>query len=796
MKNIRQYTITFLGVLIIVLYAAMWRKTSVNIYFAVVLPMAAAGLGVVAYILARRELMRELDNVSDGVIKLDEGGHIKYMNSTAEELTGWNLHEAGRRRLDDILNIGAENNKDIFYDWNWGCVRGDDKIILKSRKNKTYKVSIGVHPERGWFGRRSQLVIIRDMTDGALRSDLFMEFQRRFQTMFKNAPLLISILTTSGKIIFANRSFAEKIERPYSELIRIMQSEILHPADVAMFKLKFAEISGDSLAVATFNARFMAGDNKIIYTEMTCFSLGWKNNRPKYIMCLAKDITDSIESEQIIEAEREQRRLIMDNIPEMILQVNQNFEVVWSNRFQHSASGDKIRCSDMICRNKYACVCCPVSACFSNGVPMSKEMTLDDNSCLLATASPLLNQDGHSDGVIVIAFDITEQKRQEMQLRHLQKMDALGKMAVGVAHDFNNLLQISMGYDTLIRKHLDDKGVAMWSMVMEASVAAKNLVRQLLTFSRKDLVMEMKINDLNEVLNHFQKMIRRIIGEQINLKLVLCRDELLIRSDVGLLEQVFMNLCVNARDAMTDGGSLTITTSLLNADHAPEIAKLSDGNDKVVCCEVTDTGHGIEPEIINKVFEPFFTTKHAGNGTGMGLAMVSSIINTHEGEISVKSEVAYGSTFRLIFPYRALMPLEHSCGSRMVGETLFSPDKEMKVLHVEDDENVRKIMREMLESEGVSVLEANNGDEAFSLLRKNTGMIQLVILDAILPGLSGRQIAAQLKKTNPELPIMFCSGYDSEFSGLDRSVDLISKPFCKKDLINKIRDILRSGTAA
>jgi nitrogen fixation negative regulator NifL len=371
-------------------------------------------------------------------------------------------------------------------------------------------------------------------------------------------------------------------------------------------------------------------------------------------------------------------------------------------------------------------------------------------------------------GVASIGEDITDRKRQETQLRQSQKMEAIGQLASGVAHDFNNILAAFMMHLGLLQQRPDlDAELREGFKELEAGAQrAASLTRQLLLFSRRS-VMQVQPLDVNEVVENLLKMLRRIIGEHIKLEWQGASQLPPVMADAGMLDQVVMNLVVNARDAMPNGGRLAIATeavevSEVQASNHPDVRPGS-----FVCLTVSDTGCGMDEAVRKRIFEPFFTTKEAGKGTGLGLATVYGMVSQHRGWISVESRVNYGSTFRVMLPAIA----------RSVSETPAAIQErpvqggEETILLVEDDLSVRQTLSVYLRRWGYQVLEAANGYEALELWPQHQHQVHLLFTDMVMPeGMTGLQLIERLRATKPGLPVIVCSGYSAELSQLDRLV--------------------------
>lgn len=389
-------------------------------------------------------------------------------------------------------------------------------------------------------------------------------------------------------------------------------------------------------------------------------------------------------------------------------------------------------------------------------------------------------------------------RKSEEELRHSQKMEAVGRLAGGIAHDFNNLLTAIIGYadlinarpsaDALVRQHAD--------LIHKAGEQAAGLTRQLLAFSRKQL-LQPKVIDLNQLVVDMEKLLRRVIGERFDLVTMPEAEIGRVMADPSQIEQVILNLGVNARDAMPTGGKLIIRTANVHLDRltAPQIsASLAPGD--YVELSVTDTGAGMDEETKRRIFEPFFTTKGPGKGTGLGLATVYGIVRQTGGGISVESELGKGSTFRIYLPLER-GPVDYSRPSAQPLETTQNFET---VLVVEDEEIVRELVCDVLAENGYNVLCASDGVEALRLARGFEGTIDLLITDVIMPHMNGPELADQLTLARPETKVLFVSGYSDNDIGdhgvLDPRIELLQKPFTPQTLARKIRDVIEDRSRA
>ncbi|HEX8280217.1 MAG TPA: ATP-binding protein [Chthoniobacterales bacterium] len=389
-------------------------------------------------------------------------------------------------------------------------------------------------------------------------------------------------------------------------------------------------------------------------------------------------------------------------------------------------------------------------------------------------------------------------RKSEQELRHSQKMEAIGRLAGGVAHDFNNLLTAIVGYAELIhlREGTDRVAKQHAELILKAGEQAAGLTRQLLAFSRKQL-LQPRVIDLNQLVIDMEKLLRRVIGERYDLRTVPEAQIGRVMADPTQLEQVILNLGVNARDAMPTGGKLTIHTANVNLDRraATAISPFLQSGDYVEL-SVVDTGAGMDEEIKSHIFEPFFTTKGPGKGTGLGLATVYGIVRQSGGGISVESQPGKGTTFRIYLPLeRAPVEKEKSA----LGPTDRSQNYET-VLVAEDDDIVRELVCDVLQEEGYNVLCAPDGVEALRVAREFDGEIHLLVTDVIMPHMNGTELAEQICLLRPDVKVLYVSGYsDNDISDhgiVDSGIELLQKPFTPQTLARKIRDVIEDRAHA
>ena len=406
---------------------------------------------------------------------------------------------------------------------------------------------------------------------------------------------------------------------------------------------------------------------------------------------------------------------------------------------------------------------------------------------------------GYNDvhGGVAVLRDVTQQRDLEVQLRQSQKMDAIGRLAGGVAHDFNNLLVVIQSYAELIREDLPAADQAREDLdeVLAATRRASALTKQLLAFSRSEPVQPVHLQ-LSDVVGGIEKMLRRIIGEDIELFIELSPSPGLVRADPGQLDQVILNLAVNARDAMPDGGQLTIATQNVSLDSEDVDAHPSLMPGEFVMLAVTDTGTGMDVETQRRIFEPFFTTKEVGKGTGLGLATVYGIVQQSGGQIRVYSELGRGTSFKLYFPR-----LDEASGSvAPKTSSAMTPQIGGTILVVEDDSAVRQVAARILRGQGYRVFEARRPAEARVICEEHGAAIHLLLTDVIMPDCTGPQLARELTVACPAMRVIYMSGYPggaaARAGALNGDAIYIEKPFSPKALLSRVREVLTNNADA
>lgn len=617
-----------------------------------------------------------LASIGDAVIATDSEGKVIFMNSSASELTGWDVSQARGLPLRAVFHIvneqtGAEAESPTDRVINEGIAVGfANHTLLVSKDGRRIPLDDSAAPIRRENRILGAVLVFRDVTERRSAQQQLENSERRYRLLFESNPQPMWVYDRDTlEFVAVNHAAVRQYGYSVEEFLRMTLKDI-RPADDVPALLE--DVSQPTLTLHRDGPlRHRKRDGKIITVEITAHSIDFEGRK----------------------------------------------------------------------------------------------------ACL------------------VLASDITERRKLEEQFYQAQRLESVGRLAGAVAHDFNNLLTVINGYTEITfdsipaGSHLAQR----LGEVRSAGQRAAELTQQLLAFSRKQVVQPTVLN-VNSVVNDIEKMLRRIIGEDISLVSVLAPDVANVKADVGQVEQMIMNLAVNARDAMPTGGTLTIETANMIFGEKHCIAKPEISPGAYVMLSIGDTGVGMTAEVRRRIFEPFFTTKPKGLGTGLGLATVHAMVQQAGGMILVDTEPGSGSSFKIYLP-QTVEPIVHP--GLMVESDLQGDET---VLVVEDQDEVRKLLEVALTDYGYKVVSVAKGEEALSLLRSFEGMIHLLLADIVMPGMNGRQLANEVALDRADIRVLFMSGYPQEAithqGVLDQGVDYIQKPFTPKSLAKKVRAVL------
>ena len=624
----------------------------------------------------------------------------------------------------------------------------------------------------------------QDVTEQRLEQVEQHEIEVRFRAFVDHATDALFLLDSSGRVIDVNESACESLGYTRAELLGMSPTEFNIDA-IPGFETDLAERFARE-DTFTFDSLQRRKDGSTFPVEVRMRQF-WEGGRR--IVALARDITKRKQAEDQLRASEERFRRMIENASDLISVINRDGvfrfqspavkrmlgyepeEMLGKTCIEFVHPDDRAKKQEALAR-----------ATAAPGTPIMVEQRVrhaDGRWRLFQTVAQSLPANGDEGYIVLNSRDLTDARQLEEQLRQAQKMDAIGQLAGGIAHDFNTILAAIMMQTGLSNvPGVPDEVKENLEQIQLAAQRAAELTRQLLLFSRRQLLQPRDV-DLNELVKSLAKMLQRLIGETVVLKLDLDSAPLVTRADPGMIDQLLMNLAINSRDAMPDGGALSIQTRVRATEQGRSIA-----------IRVHDSGAGIAPDVLPHIFEPFFTTKEAGKGTGLGLATVFGIVQQHQGTIDVSSTPGDGTTFDVTLPFVGRGEVEPVLARST------PPGGHELVLVVEDDEVLRRTTKRTLERAGYRTVDAASGREAVQLWEKLAEKPALLLTDLVMPGLSGHQVAAMLRAWAPNMRVLFISGYSAEIAGRELELrsgeNFVQKPFAQHVLLEAVRRCLDS----
>jgi PAS domain S-box-containing protein len=648
--------------------------------------------------------------------------------------------------------------------------------------------------QRGFGKERIILLAIEDVTERKRLEDLLTESEMRYRRIFETASDGIVLLEKNeGHIVHANPAAEKMLGYSEGEYVGKMLQDIGVSLDMSDFRTIMQSLNKNGIInYDDVEVRTKSGHS--INTEI------YMVDRAKLAQCNIRDVTERKRADEKLKEEKAFIESALNTLKDIFFVFDLEGRFLRWNEAMIAVSGyidteialmkpvDLFRNDDIERVSKAIRETVEEDSSSIDAILVTKDGRQIPHEM---KTSLLRDHTGNLIGICGVGRDLTERYKLEAQLLHSQKMEAVGTLAGGIAHDFNNMLNVIMGYGTLVMNKLEAGSPSKEhiNQVLIAADRAANLAKRLLVFSKKQLI-EVKSINVNELILNLQKMLVRIIRESIDFNLDLADMPLIVLADAGQIEQVLINLAVNAEDAMQGGGRLTISTEFAEMDDE-YVALCGYGKPgRYALVTVADTGHGMDAGTQKKIFEPFFTTKGIGEGTGLGLAISYGIIKQHCGFINVYSEPGQGTVFKIYLP---------------LSKEAASPDRKMEadvpvmggnetVLVAEDDASLRELTRIILESFGYSVISAEDGEDAITKFMENKERISLVLLDMIMPKKNGKEVSEAIRKVNPGIKILFESGYTMGIIKTDEltegSFDFIHKPFQPRNLLIKVREVL------
>jgi PAS domain S-box-containing protein len=736
---------------------------------------------------AVRKLTLAVEQAADHLIVTDKNGVIEYVNPAFEKITGYSKSEA-LGKTPRILKSGLHTPE--FYKDLWDTILSGSvfrTVFINKRKNgEIYYQEETITPI---FDSSNQITHFlstgRDITERKKAEEALQKAEAKYRSIFENAIEGIFQTTPDGKFITANPALINMLGYvsfdDLSNNIQSIYNDLYVDNSRGQELLELLEKYGQ---VSNFESKVYRKDKSIIWISKNARAIKDESGKIIFIEGTIENITHRKRAEQAIKK--------LAAFPQ--LNPNPIFEFAADGSLTYFNQAAEKMAKEHGQRHVSEVIPQEIINIIKDCINTGKSLVHKEISVGRKTYSWSFFPIPAENCVHCYAEDITDWLNLQEQLRQSQKMESIGRLAAGVAHDFNNLLTIIQGQVCLLlnQPDLSPKLLRGLNQVESATERAANLTRQLLAFSRRQ-ILQPKLIDLNEVITNVSKMLNRLIGEDIKMEFHFSAQLPPVYADVGMIEQVIMNLAINSRDAMPNGGKIIVETSLVNIDESYVKFNPEAKPGHHVCLSVTDTGVGMPPEVLEHLFEPFFTTKETGKGTGLGLATVYGIVTQHKGWIEVQSKVNQGSTFKVFLPgsvKAATTPVVET------GPEIIRGGNE-SILIAEDDPTLRSLIKEILESYGYKAHESGTGREALELWEKLNGNVDLLLTDLVMPdGLSGRKLAEQLLAKKPHLKVIYTTGYSTEVAQQDLTLvaglNFLQKPFNPRTLAKLVRNALDS----
>jgi len=745
-----------------------------------------------------------LEQAREGVVAEAEG-RIIFANPAAMRMFGWTRDEdwAGR----SFLDVAAEESQEALSSILSAAPASGPpaRHELTGRRADGTLFEMEITPARMLFqGKTARQAILRDITDRRRAEQALRESEERYRLLFENNPQPMWVYDRETQAFLAvNEAACRHYGYSREEFLRMQIQELGPSAHVSALPESFESETREFHWAGVWKHR--KKDRATIDVQIASHPMNFAGRDAQLI--LSNDVTERKRAEEALRQSEQRYRDIFDFATLGIYQSRRDGSFVTANAPLAEMLGYDSP-EELMKRNLDEVYVVAgereslIARYETDQPPHRQEVRWrrkDGKQIWIELdARAVRGPDGSTRYFEGFVHDVTQRKRGEEEKRRLeeqltqaQKMEAVGQLAGGIAHDFNNLLTAISGYSELLLGELppEDLRRSHADEIRKAGERAASLTQQLLAFSRRQ-VLEPKILDVNTVVSDIERMLRRLIGEHIDLKTRKAPDLWKVKADPGQIEQAILNLVLNARDAMPSGGTLSVETSNADLDEAFSASHVPTPPGPYVCVAVTDTGIGISDEIKARLFEPFFTTKERGKGTGLGLSTTYGIIKQSGGYLWCESEVGRGTTFRVFLP-RVEEPVAEVV-ERKTPAPLHPGDE--TVLLVEDEPEVRSLVQRILKTQGYTVVTAANPDEAVAVAREFKGTIQLMVTDVVMPGMSGIQLADRLQPTRPSMRVLFVSGYTDDAMGphgiLEPGKAFLQKPFTPVALARKVREIL------
>jgi PAS domain S-box-containing protein len=733
-----------------------------------------------------------------GIALVGPDGHWLRVNRALCAMLGYSEGELGAITVHDVTHPDDRSSSLAAMD----LVRSGQREDYEFEKRCLHKDghSIWVHcsiallqDEPGVPARlitQIQNVSERKQAELALRDS-----EARFRAVFEHAGIGIALVDRSGRLAQFNSSLQQMLGYTADELRSMTFADITHADDATTNIDLFKEMMEGRRSGYSLEKRYVTKDRRVIWAQLTATIVRDQSGEPQHGIGMVQDVSERKHAEQALKASEARFRELFEGVRDIVFTLGPTGVITMLNA-AFETSGMKREewigrsYLDLVHPDDHRTALTALEESIDGRSPSPALLRIRTGTGYgyseISTTPHL--EGSRVAGAIGIGRDVNDRIQLEEQVRRAQKMEALGRLAGGIAHDFNNLLTVIIGVGRIVHANLDpgSSQAADVSEIIKAGERGATLTRQLLAFSRRQVLEAVDV-DLNGVLTSLDGILRRMVGGDVTLQMVLAPDVQTIHADPGQVEQVVANLVLNARDAMPQGGALIIETA--NVDVDDEFVTSHEGalRGPHVRLTVRDSGLGMSPDVQSKMFDPFFTTKEDGKGTGLGLSTVLGVVQQSNGFIIANSESGRGTTFELFFPpasHAAALAAPPASGSRARGNTIET------VLLVDDNQAVRDFATRVLRSGGYHVLTAASGKEAIELVGSDADHLDLVLSDLVMPGMSGVDMVNVFHADHPGLKVLFMSGHPAAVSALGAVGPLLRKPFTNGELIARVRETI------
>lgn len=733
-----------------------------------------------------------MDQSQDGIVVLTQEGSVHSANQRFVDVLGYSKEELLRLQIRDfdehipfekiIFMLDAADNTGIRFE-----------SVHQRKDGSVLDVEISTNYAE-YKDKQLIICVCRNITKRKQAEQALRESEKRFRTLVDQAVDAFTLFDTRGRILDVNKAACDSLGYTREELLNMSIQDVDLMAEPTLHRENFWDSAGSGKSFR-FESRLRRKNGTVFPVEVSLGNV--ELDHQKLMLGLSRDITERRRTEDSVRKlshaiEQSPVSIVITDITGKIEFVNTRFTHV-SGYSREEVLGRKpnILKSGVTHPEEYRRLWETIS---SGGIWRGQFHNRKKNGDLFwerATIAPIRNSQNVITHYVAVKEDITEHKQLEEELRQAQKMEAIGQLAGGVAHDFNNMLGVILGSTEMSLDQMDpsDPIHASLQVIRRAAERSADLTRQLLAFARKQTIAP-RVLDLNETIEGMLKMLRRLIGEDIDLAWFPATKVWPVKVDPSQIDQILANLSVNARDAISGVGKVTIETNSATFDNAycAEHAGFVPGD--FVMMAVSDNGCGMDRQALNKLFEPFYTTKSMGKGTGLGLATVYGIVKQNNGFINVYSEPGHGATFKIYLPRHAT-DTDHIESQAPAAPAARGDET---ILLVEDEPALLSMGRKMLQSLGYRVLTAAAPSTAINMAKEHPGEIHLLITDVIMPEMNGRELEKQLISLHPQIATLFMSGYTGNIIAhhgmLDEGVNFIEKPFSKQILGRKVRELM------